>query len=193
MRSPRRATTLVETLIGISLTGLIAVGATAMVITVTKQTRVNFAHEMARRQAGHALDFMAAHLRSASVDQPLQFDPAREIAPGVYEAVRLRERDAAGRWRWAEFRLGDDGEVIYDPDVDAAGDEQTIARGSSVLPRFTDLRFIQNLDQSMVEDNTALSIQLTVSDGGETRTWFAGPREVALTMTTFLALRAPGR
>lgn len=190
-RGLARATTLVETLIAAGLVGLLAVGAGALLIAIARQTRVNFATEMARRQATLALDVLTQHLREASVDLPLQFLPADAAASGEFTAVRLHERGPEGAWTWAEFRLRD-GSLIHDPDLTREGDEVLITRAGDGLPRLTALRFRPLTDAAGTADHTAAEIEVTVSDLGATRTWAEDHSPICLTLAGHAVLRARG-
>jgi Tfp pilus assembly protein PilV len=200
----RRGLSFVELLIAMALSALVAVGTVAMTIIVAKQTRANISNELALRQASHVLDFMAQHLRAASADSALNYAFATEIETGVYDSVRFEEDGEI-----AEFRLqqleGENPTVIYDPNVSIDEDEQTLADLGEPMPRFTELRFIQNqffpagFDESGnpigtgEPDNSTLTIQLTVSDEGDMRTWTSDESRVSeFTLQTYLTLRAPG-
>lgn len=196
--------TFVELLIAIALSTLVALGTLAMTIIVAKQTRANLSNELARRQASHVLDFMAQHLRSASADCALSFAFATEIETGVYDSVRFEEDGHISEFRFQPI-AGESPIVVYDPDVSVEDDEQILANLGDPMPHFTNLRFIQNqvfpggFDTSGnpigtgAPDNTTLTIQLTVSDEGEMRTWTSDTRRVSeFTLQTYLTLRAPG-
>lgn len=184
----RLGMSLVEIMIASLLSVLIAGGVMGTFITVIKQTRINLASETFRRQANYILDVIATEIRSAQVNEGVNFGSATEIVSGaeIYDSVRY---NSGGTVR--EIRLVD-GEVILDPNVSSADDEIVVATDNQIIPHITQLSFYQNYNDIGIMDNTTVTIELTVTDQGQTQEdALRSGGVMEFTASTFVTLRAP--